>query len=417
VLAQMPFSGLRASGTPDSAIPHRRPWAGAAIASAAGSIAIAVAAVRSAVVFPQVTDFVGVAATHQAQAAGIGCIYSRAVQLAGVHLVPGAVAPPTAAGIVWHFNEPPVLTVLAAPFSRLQLPVAVDLWEVVLFAALAACAFLLWRGRAGLPAWLMVAVVAALLLNEIANTDFSLAQNDPLLLLIALLGIEMLRRHLDVAAGILIGVVALKPQLVFLVVIALTIHQRWRIVAACAATIAAIGTVCVLMVGPSCGLQWLGSATQLGEFQIGIGLPGTIARWTMSTTAAELAFVALALAAVVLLVLIRTRVDTPVFVAIALALAVVIGLHTLAYEVLFLAPLGMVVAVSKPWIVIVTGWVFTLAQVIYPRGSDPFLATEVVPFVAVTLAVVFVVRRGAPRRLDQETAAMMRQQHDLVAAI
>jgi len=413
----MPFSGLRTPGAADVADARPRPWVIAAVASTAGSIAIAVAAVRSAVMFPQVTDYAGVAATHQAQAAGLGCIYSKTVQLAGLHLVPGAVLPQTAAGIVWHFNEPPVLTLLAAPFAGLRLPIAVDVWEVLLFAAIAVCASLLWRGRAGLPAWLMAAVIGALLLNEIANTDFSLAQNDPLLLVVALLAIELMRRHLDVAAGILIGVVALKPQLVFLAVIALVIHQRWRIVAACAATVAGIGALCVLMVGPSCSLQWLGSATQLGEFQIGIGLPGTIARWTMSTTAAELAFVALAIVAVVLLVRIRSRVDTGVFFAIALALAVVIGLHTVAYEVLFLAPLGMAVAVSKPWMVVATGWAFTVAQVIYPRGAGPFLTTEVVPLVAVTVAVIFVVRRGANRGLDQEPAATTRKTHDLAAAM
>jgi hypothetical protein len=137
----------------------------------------------------------------------------------------------------------------------------------------------------------------------------------------------------------------------------------------------------------------------------------------MSTTAAELAFVALAIVAVVLLVRIRSRVDTGVFFAIALALAVVIGLHTVAYEVLFLAPLGMAVAVSKPWMVVATGWAFTVAQVIYPRGAGPFLTTEVVPLVAVTVAVIFVVRRGANRGLDQEPAATTRKTHDLAAAM
>jgi hypothetical protein len=68
----------------------------------------------------------------------------------------------------------------------------------------------------------------------------------------------------------------------------------------------------------------------------------------------------------------------------------------LAYDVLFLAPLGMLVARSKPWAVIAAAWAFTVAQLVYPVGLAPLLATEAVPFVAVTLAVVFVVRNGAP---------------------
>jgi len=365
-----------------------------AVASVTGSLAMAVASVRYAITYPQSTDFAGVAATHQAQAAGLGCIYSRSVQLAGLHLVPGGAPPPLPADIIWHFNEPPLMTLLAAPFARIRLSTAVNLWEVVLGVAIAACALLLWRARIGLSPWLMAAVVAALLLNEIASTEFGLAQNDALLLIAALVAFELLRRHLDLAAGVLLGLVAVKPQLIFLAVIALLIHHRWRLVAACGATVVAIGAASILMVGSACSLQWLGSATQLGEFQIGMGLPGTLARATGSAGAAEIAFLVLAIVAVVVLIRIRRRVDTPSFAAVAIALAVVIGLHTLAYDVLFLAPLGMIVARTKPWAVVTAGWAFTVAQLIYPDGPAPILATELVPFVAVTLAIVFIVRNG-----------------------
>jgi hypothetical protein len=392
----MPLQGLRALSPPDHPETRRRQLLVVALASVTGSIAMALVAVRYAVLSPQSTDFAGVAASHQAQAAGLGCIYSRSVQLAGAQLVPGVVPPATAAGLIWHFNEPPVMTLFAAPFADLHLSTAVNLWEVVLWVALAGCAFLLWRARNGLPGWLTAAVAAGLLLNQIANTEFSLAQNDALLLVAALLALAMLRRHQDLVAGVLLGLVAVKPQLVFLAVIALLIHHRWRVVAGCAATIAAIGAASVLMVGPSCSLQWLGSATKLGEFQIGIGLPGTVARLTGSNVAAETSFVVLAVVAVVVLMRIRRRVETPLLASVAVALAVVIGLHTLAYDVLFLAPLGLAVARSKPWAVIAAGWAFTAAQLIYPRGLAPVLATELVPFVAVTLAVVLVVRNGKP---------------------
>ena len=287
---------------------------------------MALAATRFAVTYPQNSDFAGVAAAHQAQSAGLGCIYTRSVQLAGAHLVPGVIAPPVPADLIWHFNEPPVMTLLGAPFAALGISTQVNLWEVVIWVALAACAFLLWRERGGLSHWVMAAVAAALLLNLIANTEFSLAQNDALLLIVALLALDLLRKHQDIAAGVLLGVVALKPQLVFLAVIALVIHQRWRVLAACAATVAAIGSISVLMVGGSCTAAWLGSATKLGEFQISIGLPGTLARLLGSTAAAEGAFVLLAVTAVAVLIRIRRRVDTPHLAAIAIALAVVIGL-------------------------------------------------------------------------------------------
>jgi hypothetical protein len=371
---------------------------------------MAVAATFYAVTYPQSTDFAGVAATHQAQSAGLGCIYSRSVQLAGAHLVPGVVAPPVPADLIWHFNEPPVMTLLAAPFAAMRISTAVKLWELVIWGALAACAFVLWRSRGGLSQWAMVAVAAALLLNQIANTEFGLAQNDALLLIVGLLALDLLRKHQDLVAGVLLGLVAVKPQLIFLAVIALVIHQRWRVLAGCAATVAAIGSISVLMVGRSCTLQWLGSATKLGEFQIGIGLPGTLARWAGSAAATEIAFLVLAVVAVAVLIRIRRRVDTPHFAAIAIALAVVIGLHTVAYDVLFLAPLGMAVARSRPWSVVAAGWAFTVAQLIYPMGSAPVLATELVPFVAVVLAVIFIVRNGTMSAENQPRITASNQQ-------
>ena len=397
----MPSPDPRAQRPTDSPRSRRRLQGLVALSTLAVSIVLAVEAIGFATVKPQTTDFAGVAATHQAQAASLGCIYSRPVQLAGARLVPGLVGPGAATNLTAHFNEPPVMTLLAAPLATLSIGAAVDVWEVVLLVAVAVCAFLLWREMAAaLPRLVIAGVVAALLLNQIANTDFSLAQNDALLLVAALLTLELMRRHLDIAAGLLLGVVAIKPQLAFLAVFALLIHHRWRVVAACVATVAAIGAVSIAMVGPACSVQWLGSATRLDEFQIGIGLPGTLARWTGSTMATEVAFVLLALAAVWVLFRIRTRVDTPMLVTIAIALAVVIGLHTLAYDVLFLAPLGIAVARSEPWAVVTAGWVFTLAQILYPRGTAPLLATELVPLVAVAIAVIFVVRHGDPAAED-----------------
>jgi hypothetical protein len=251
----------------------------------------------------------------------------------------------------------------------------------------------------------MGAVAVALLLNEIANTDFSLAQNDALLLVVALLALELMRRHRDLASGVLLGMVAVKPQLVFLAFIALLLQQRWRIAFACAITGATIIGISILMVGPSCSLQWLGSATQSGEFQIGIGAPSALARWTGDATLALAAFASLSIIAVLILWRIRSRVDTPVLVAVAISVAVVIGLHTLAYDVLFFVPLGLAVASAKPWLVVVTGWAFTVAQEIdstYPGvgfvGSTPVRATQVIPLIAVILAIVFLSRSRAPIR-------------------
>ena len=102
------------------------------MASVTGSVATALAATQFAVAHPVTTDLAGVAATHQAQTASLGCIYSRSVQLAGAQLVPGLVAPSAPASLIAHFNEPPLMTLLAAPFAALRISTAVNLWELVL---------------------------------------------------------------------------------------------------------------------------------------------------------------------------------------------------------------------------------------------------------------------------------------------
>jgi Glycosyltransferase family 87 len=374
--------------------------------SIGGCITLALGATLFAVRSPQSTDFAGVAAVTQVEQAKLGCMYSRPVQLAGARLVPGMVAPASADGLAWHYNEPPVMTLLAAPLASLPISVAVDIWEVVLWACLLVCAALAWLARDRGGTWLTAAVIAGLLLNHTANTDFSLAQNDAALLLATIGGLALLQQGREAGAGVLLGLAAVKPQLMFLALLALLMHRRWRTAGASALTFAAVMGAGVLMVGPSCGAQWLHSATQAGELQIGIGLPSTLARLTGSAAVAEATFACLAVGAVAFLWRVRNRLDTHLLLAIAIALAVVIGVHTLAYDVLLLVPIALVVARRRPRAVLAATWGLTLAQAVdsaFVFGRDhslaPVRATEVVPAVAVLLAVVVLLRnRNAPDR-------------------
>jgi hypothetical protein len=75
----------------------------------------------------------------------------------------------------------------------------------------------------------------------------------------------------------------------------------------------------------------------------------------------------------------------------------------------------MAVARSRPWSVVVAGWAFTVAQLIYPVGLAPFLATELVPSVAVILAIAFIVRQGTPSEEESQRITTTSHQQ-LVAA-
>jgi small basic protein len=56
-------------------------------------------------------------------------------------------------------------------------------------------------------------------------------------------------------------------------------------------------------------------------------------------------------------------IGTELGIAVALACALVIGAHVLAYDMLFLAPLGVVLARRHPWEVFVSGWAVSMALI------------------------------------------------------
>jgi hypothetical protein len=135
----------------------------------------------------------------------------------------------------------------------------------------------------------------------------------------------------------------------------------------------------------------------VGELQVALGLPMTFARLTHAVLPAEVAFGLLSLGALALLWRLRTL-ETELAISVALGLALVIGLHVLGYDMMFLAPLGMWVAQRHPWPVFAMGWVFSMAQIVdeWTRwASDyvtPLRMAELAPLVAVAAAVAAVWR-------------------------
>ena len=331
-------------------------------AAGLGSLAFAGVSITHAVIVPMTTDFAGFDAALHAQTNHLGCVYSRSVQLAGARMVPGLAAPAAPSGLPWHFNEPMVLTYLAYPLMHLPLREAVVAWILISAAALGGGGLLLWRRLCPVSRLLAFAVITSLLCNAVADINFWLAQNDALLLLVLLCGLELLRRGRDIGAGALLGVVALKPQLLFLVLLMLVFQRRWRIVTAACGSAAVLWSVGVAMIGSSCAVTYLHSASALDELQIGIGLPTALAQLTGTAFPAEILFAGLCLGAAGILWRLRD-IELELAISVALGCALVIGLHTLWYDTLFLAPLGIRFSRRFPLAVIGAGWLFTTAQV------------------------------------------------------
>lgn len=379
-------------------------WVGAL-----GSLVFAAYTVAHALIVARGTDFAGFDAALHAQAGHLGCVYARSVQFAGARIVPGLVAPATPSGLGWHFNEPLILTYLIYPLSHLPLADAVAAWLFVSAVALGASGLLLWRQLGPVPRLLGFAVITSLLCNAVADMNFWDAQNDAVLLLVLLCGLALLRRGHDIGAGLIFGVVALKPQLVFLVLLVLVYQRRWRVAAAMCASAAALWSASLAMIGRACAVAYLHSAGSLGELQVGIGVPPTLARLAGTAFPAEVLFAVLCLGAAGLLWRLRAR-ETELAISVALGCAVVIGLHTPFYDALFLAPLGAQIARRFPLAVFAAGWLVTMSQmtdaIIDLNYLAPVRTAEVALFAALCAATLVIWMHGEIQDTGRATSPL-----------
>jgi hypothetical protein len=153
-----------------------------------------------------------------------------AVQHAAVHALPGIVYP-------WHY--PPTFLLPIAPLGLLPYPAA-----LALFVLTTAVPWVALAGRM-LPdrrAWIVAAAAPAGLIT------FLDGQNAFLTASIAGFALLWLDRR-PVAAGVLIGLLAIKPQLALLFPLALLAERRWRSIAAATATVGALCCVSLAVFG------------------------------------------------------------------------------------------------------------------------------------------------------------------------
>jgi hypothetical protein len=137
----------------------------------------------------------------------------------------------------WHY--PPMFLLVVAPLGLLPYPAALALFVLgtaALWAALVRCILPDRRG------WIVAAAAPAGLITLIDGQNAFLT--------VSLAGFALLwldRRPL--AAGILIGLLAVKPHLAVLFPLALVAEGRWRTIAAAAATVALLGLASLLAFG------------------------------------------------------------------------------------------------------------------------------------------------------------------------
>lgn len=227
-------------------------WSNLGVAAGAGASAIL--AVWDVFISTRVyiDDYVRNDFTFYYAAARIGIehgwskIYDLDLQQAQLSaMAPGAQA--THISALARFISPPPLAWLATPFSLLPFQPAYGLWVLMLVLAL----LLAWRLAApGVGYRRAVHLVAAMAWFPVA---YGLQLGQPVMFVAAGVAASyaLLRSGRDLWAGALLGAMVVKPQLAFLVPLALLAAGRRKAFMSCVAVTGALALVSVINVGPN----------------------------------------------------------------------------------------------------------------------------------------------------------------------
>jgi hypothetical protein len=154
-------------------------------------------------------------------------------------------------GTYWQpYLNPPPLAWVATPFLSLPFTLALLAWSALLLLA----AWIAWRLAAPGP-WLTRIAHLALFVG-VFPTAFGLMVGQPVVLVAAVVALSwwLAEHRRPVAAGLVLSLIALKPQLALLVPVCLLVAGRWRVFFAWLGASAVIGVVALLMLGGD-GLQ------------------------------------------------------------------------------------------------------------------------------------------------------------------
>jgi len=215
-----------------------------------------------------------------------------------------------------RFVSPPPLAWLVVPMTLLPYRAAYWVWSAVLLAALALAWQLAAPGRGRRRLIFLVAAIGWL------PVIYGLQLGQPALLVAA--GVAacyaLLQRDRHLAAGAVLGVLVLKPQLALLVPAALLVTGRWRAFAASAVVIGLLAAASVAALGPSGVSAYQGIldfATTVPENQ-----SQTLAAWIHDLTATRAVQAVIALWALALAYRLRRRgLETTLAVALVGGLA------------------------------------------------------------------------------------------------
>ncbi len=304
------------------------------------------------------------------------------------------------------FLLPPAAALVFVPFAALPYFAAATLWAVTTAVLMAAAFLLVWplaplRGRvSGAFAALALAGTYPVGMNLIGGN------NAALWLAIWALGARYLLTGRAVAAGMVLGLGALKPQLFLAVPVLLLVQRRWRALGAAAGVAALLAALSLLMVGVDGARQYVNFLTS-SAYREEVAIPNA---WRMLSLpafarallpdASDLLTIAIVGGGLVLLGWAVRHASLPAAYAAAALMSVAIAPHCFLYD-------GMVLAVpillraggrglGAPSWALAALWLLTW---LVPFRSPPALGTiwafpwAATPLLALVLAALLDARR------------------------
>jgi hypothetical protein len=169
-------------------------------------------------------------------------IYDLALQKARFE----ALTPNLTVGVLARYISPPPLAWLLVPFTALPFKVAYQLWLCIELAALAACWLLVAPGS-GLTRVIQLAIALALV-----PVAYEVQLIQPALLVAAACAVSyrLLKSRRPLAAGAVLAVLVLKPQVALLLPLALLLAGHRRAFAGWLAATAPLGAAIAASLGP-----------------------------------------------------------------------------------------------------------------------------------------------------------------------
>lgn len=163
---------------------------------------------------------------------------------------------------------PPFYFAAVSPLSRLPYRTAAWIWSVLMCAAFAGGIAIAvkygHRGRNAAPAWAWWAIPTAAMFAPLLESLNS-GQKGTVCLLLLSATFTLLSRKRPLAAGLIFGLLAFKPQLVLVIAIAMLLKRQWPFVAGGAICGVALLAASLAVGGETC-LQYLEFSTGAADY-------------------------------------------------------------------------------------------------------------------------------------------------------